>query len=135
MVYNENDMKQGSNELNTRTNIVFVLTDVLETNLMDMENEYRKQGFGLRHDTKRNYNTTIASIKKIKRDVDHCSQETQENFGNDADVVNALLLTLIDRCGDDDELAFKFYNYIKSFPSKLKLNLKMDDAFAHLFEK
>lgn len=60
---------------------------------------------------------------------------TQENFGHDADITNALLLTLIDRCGDDDELAFRFYNYIKSFPSKLGLRLEVDDAFDFLDEK
>jgi len=43
------------------------------------------------------------------------------------------LLTLIDRCGDDDNLAYKMYEYIKSFPSKL--NLDLDNAFSHLFKK
>lgn len=126
---------QGTDKLNTITNIVFVLTDVLETNLLDMQQEFKKQGFELRHDSKRNFNTAIASIKKLKRDVNHCSSSTQENFGNDADMVNALLLTTIDRCGDDDEFAFKLYNYIKSFPSKLNLDPDLDDAFSHLFKK
>lgn len=126
---------QGTDKLNTITNIVFVLTDVLETNLLDMQQEFKKQGFELRHDSKRNFNTAIASIKKLKRDINHCSDATQENYGNDSDMVNALLLTLIDRCGDDDKFAFKMYNYIKSFPSKLNLDLDLDDAFSHIFEK
>lgn len=125
---------QGTDKLNTKTNLVYVLTDVLETNLLEMQVEFKKQGFELRHDAKRNFNTAIASIKKLKRDLDSCSASTQENFGNDADIVNALLLTLIDRCGDDDEFAFKLFNYIKSFPSKLNLDLQLDGAFEHLFK-
>ena len=126
---------QGTDNLNTINNIVFVLTDVLETNLMEMQQTFRKEGFELRHDTKRNFNTAIAAIKRLRRDLDHCSETTQENFGNDSDMVNAMLLTLIDRCGDDDEFAYRMYEYIKSFPSKLDLDLDFDDAFSHVFEK
>lgn len=126
---------QGTDKLNTINNIVFVLTDVLETNLMEMQQAFRKEGFELRHDTKRNFNTAIAAIKRLRRDLDHCSETTQENFGNDSDMVNAMLLTLIDRCGDDDKFAYRMYEYIKSFPSKLSLELDLDDAFSHLFVK
>ena len=125
---------QGTDKLNTITNIVFVLTDVLETNLLEMQQQYKKEGFELRHDSKRNFNTAIAAIKRLKSDVNHCSESTQENFGNDSDMVNAMLLTLIDRCGDDDNLAYKMYEYIKSFPSKLNLDLDLDNAFSHLFK-
>lgn len=126
---------QGTDKLNTITNIVFVLTDVLETNLLEMQQQYKKEGFELRHDSKRNFNTAIAAIKRLKSDVNHCSESTQKNFGNDSDMVNAMLLTLIDRCGDDDNLAYKMYEYIKSFPSKLNLDLDLDNAFSHLFKK
>lgn len=33
---------QGTDKLNTITNIVFVLTDVLETNLLEMQQKYKK---------------------------------------------------------------------------------------------
>ena len=36
---------QGTDKLNTITNIVFVLTDVLETNLLEMQQQYKKEGF------------------------------------------------------------------------------------------
>lgn len=35
---------QGTDKLNTITNIVFVLTDVLETNLLEMQQQYKKEG-------------------------------------------------------------------------------------------
>ena len=43
---------QGTDKLNTITNIVFVLTDILETNLLEMQQQYKKEGFELRHDSK-----------------------------------------------------------------------------------
>lgn len=54
------------------------------------------------------------------------------------DVVETLLLAfiklLIDRCGDDDKKMFAFYNYIKSCPSQLGLELSDEKSvFAHIF--
>jgi hypothetical protein len=54
------------------------------------------------------------------------------------DVVETLLLAfiklLIDRCGDDDKKMFAFYNYIKSYPSQLGLELSDEKSvFAHIF--
>lgn len=125
---------QGTDKINTITNIVFVLADVLESNLISMQDEFKKNGFELRHEAKRSFNTALANIKKLRREVDKCSESTQDNFGKDADMLNALMLMIIDRCGDDDMFHFKLYNYIKSFPSKLNLDLDLDDAFSHIFE-
>lgn len=125
---------QGTDKINTITNIVFVLADVLESNLISMQDEFKKNGFELRHEAKRSFNTALANIKKLRREVDKCSESTQDNFGKDSDMLNALMLMIIDRCGDDDMFHFKLYNYIKSFPSKLNLDLDLDDAFSHIFE-
>lgn len=125
---------QGTDKINTITNIVFVLADVLESNLINMQEEFKKNGFELRHEAKRSFNTALANIKKLRREVDRCSESTQDNFGKDSDMLNALMLMIIDRCGDDDMFHFKLYNYIKSFPSKLNLDLDLDSAFAHIFE-
>lgn len=125
---------QGTDKINTITNIVFVLADVLESNLISMQEEFKKNGFELRHEAKRSFNTALANIKKLRMEVNKCSESTQDNFGKDSDMLNALMLMIIDRCGDDDMFHFKLYNYIKSFPSKLNLDLDLDDAFSHIFE-
>ena len=36
-------------------------------------------------------------------------------------------------CGDDDNLAYKMYEYIKSFPSKLNLDLDLDLSLIHIY--
>lgn len=88
-----------------------------------------------RHDAKRNFNTAIAAIRKLKQDVDKTQFSTQENFGNDSDCLLAFIRLLVDRCGDDDKKMFAFYNYIKRHPSQLGLDLSDEKStFAHIFE-
>ncbi|WP_229035563.1 host-nuclease inhibitor Gam family protein [Bacteroides faecis] len=93
----------GTTDLNTTLNLTYVLTDVVETLLLDMRSEMKKQGYDLRHDAKHNFNTAIAAIRRLKQDVDKTQFSTQENFGNDSDCLLAFIKLLIDRCGDDDK--------------------------------
>lgn len=124
----------GTTDLNTTLNLTYVLTDVVETLLLDMRSEMKKQGYDLRYDAKHNFNTAIAAIRRLKQDVDKTQLSTQENFGNDSDCLLAFIKLLIDRCGDDDKKMFAFYNYIKSYPSQLELELSDEKSvFAHIF--
>ena len=127
-------MLVGTTNLNTTLNLTYVLTDVVETLLLDMRSEMKKRGYDLRHDAKHNFNTAIAAIRRLKQDVDKTQFSTQENFGNDSDCLLAFIKLLIDRCGDDDKKVFAFYNYIKSYPSQLGLELSDEKSvFAHIF--
>ena len=96
-------MLVGTTNLNTTLNLTYVLTDVVETLLLDMRSEMKKRGNDLRHDAKHNFNTAIAAIRRLKQDVDKTQLSTQENFGNDSDCLLAFIKLLIDRCGDDDK--------------------------------
>lgn len=128
-------MLVGTTALNTTLNLSYVLVDVLETLLYDLRKEMNKQGYELRHDAKRNFNTAIAAIRRLKQDVDKTQFSTQENFGNDSDCLLAFIRLLVDRCGDDDKKMFEFYNYVKMFPSQLGLELSDErSVFAHIFE-
>lgn len=128
-------MLVGTTNLNTTLNLTYVLVDVVETLLYDLRSEMGKQGYELRHDAKRNFNTAIAAIRKLKHDVDKTQFSTQENFGNDSDCLLAFIRLLVDRCGDNDVKMFEFYNYVKSFPSQLELELSDErSVFAHIFE-
>lgn len=126
---------KGKDALVLSTNICYVLADVMEVNLIELESIFRKNNRALRHEQKRLFNTAISSVKKLRGEVFKCKASTQENFGNDADMLNAMILTLIDRCGDDDMLMYKFYEYIKSFPSRLGFVEDMDIYFSHIFQR
>lgn len=128
-------MLVGTTNLNTTLNLSYVLVDVLETLLYDLRKEMNEQGYELRHDAKRNFNTAIAAIRRLKQDVDKTQFSTQENFGNDSDCLLAFIRLLVDRCGDNDKKMFEFYNYVKMFPSQLGMELSDErSVFAHIFE-
>lgn len=86
----------------------------------------------MRHEDKRNFNTALACIRKLRHQVDYSNADEQESYGNDADINHALIITMIDRCGDDDLFAYNLYEYIKGFPSKLELPDNFDSAFDFL---
>lgn len=128
-------MLVGTTNLNTTLNLTYVLVDVVETLLYDLRSEMRKQGYELRHDTKRNFNAAITAIRRLKQDIDKTQFSTQENFGNDSDSLLAFIRLLVDRCGDDDKKMFEFYNFIKRYPSQLGLELSDEKSvFAHIFQ-
>ena len=126
---------KGKDALAISTNFCYVLADLMETNLMDLESIFKKNNIALRHEQKRYYNAAISNTKKLCREVNHCNDKVQEYYGNDADMLNAIILTLIDRCGNEDILMWKFYEYVKSFPSQFQMVDDMDWAFLHIFEK
>lgn len=126
---------KGKDALAISTNFCYVLADLMETNLMDLESIFKKNNIALRHEQKRYYNAAISNTKKLCREVNHCNDKVQEHYGNDADMLNAIILTLIDRCGNEDILMWKLYEYVKSFPSQFQMVDDMDWAFSHIFEK
>ena len=126
---------KGKDALAISTNFCYVLADLMETNLMDLESIFKKNNIALKHEQKRYYNAAIYNTKKLCREVNHCNDKVQEHYGNDADMLNAIILTLIDRCGNEDILMWKFYEYVKSFPSQFQMVDDMDWAFSHIFEK
>ena len=126
---------KGKDALAISTNFCYVLADLMETNLMDLESIFKKNNIALRHEQKRYFNLAIYNIRKLCREIDHCNDKIQEHYGNDADMLNAIILTLIDRCGNEDILMWKFYEYVKSFPSQFQMVDDMDWAFLHIFEK
>ena len=125
----------GKDAVAISTNLCYVLADIMESNLMDLETILKKNGFALKHEQKRAFNAAIANVRRLKKEVNHCDSRMQENYGNDADMLNAIILTLIDRTGNEDFVIFKFYEYLKSFPSQFNMVEDMDWAFSHIFEK
>ena len=98
--------------------------------------EYSKHGKRLRYESKRNFNTALHGLRCLKSELKPSPQQEQIDYGNDADILNALLLTILDRTGDDDMQSFRLYNYIKAMPSRLHLELDIDEksVFGHVLE-
>lgn len=108
----------GTTDVNTYTNFLWVLVDIMETNLMDLERVMRKEGSALRFDAKRQFNIAIKAIRRLLEDVGHCSESTQIEFGNDADVLDALIRIIVDRYGDNHYKALRMYNILERMKSE-----------------
>lgn len=128
-------MLVGTTNLNTTLNMAYVLTDVVETLLYDLRSEMGKQGYELRHDAKRNFNTAISAIRKLKLDVDKTQLSTQENFGNDSDCLLAFIKLLIDRCGDDDRKCSSFIIISNDTRRNSDWNYRMKSVCLHMFSR
>lgn len=123
-------------QLNVINNLIYVLADVIETNLMDLETGYKMHGKMLRHESRRNFNTALHGLRQLKSELKPSPMQEQTDYGNDADIINALILLIVDRTGDDDMAAFRLYNYIKAMPSRLHMELDIDEAsvFGHALQ-
>jgi hypothetical protein len=126
---------KGTDLMQTKVNITYVLADLLEYNLMEMEETLKKHGLGLRHEAKREFNIALRATRNIRREVRFADMNTQEDYADDSDILNALVMVLIDRIGDDKNMAYNIYEYLKGLPSKIGLDTDYDEVFEFVFKK
>ena len=124
-------MEQKIKQANIATNIAYIISDVMESALLDLDKSCKNANKQLMHEERRNFNTAIAALKRLKQPVKDCPECVQEDFGDDADCIYQVIKLLIDRSGDDKGVKlFQFYNYIKSFPSQLGMDLADGERIA-----
>lgn len=116
-------MKTSKNQANILSNLSFVLVDILESCYMEANENLKSENSEFKHEAKREFNLLLSHCRNLKRYVRNCSEETQEFFGQDSDMLYQTLKLIVDRCGDDDVKLFKFFNYIKTFPSQLNMDI------------
>jgi hypothetical protein len=127
-------MHKGINEVVTRNTLLFALADVVDENLLGLTRIAGLSGFVMRQEVKRDYNKVVAAIRQLRLRVDSCSERTIDNFGDDSDILNAIILMVIDRWGEDDRIAKQIYEHIKAMPSQGMLTGidYLDRAFNHV---
>lgn len=126
-------MKTSKTQANILSNLSFVLVDILESCYMEANEKFKTENSEFKHEAKREFNLLLAHCRNLKRYVRNCSEETQEFFGQDSDMLYQTLKLIVDRCGDDDVKLFKFFNYIKTFPSQLDMEID-DTVFSGVFK-
>lgn len=130
-------MKGPTNELIARINLTYILADMLERVMMSAEERMRYEvGKGFINEQKRYYNAALHNVRRMRQFMGWSNEKEQEDFGNDSDMLLAFLWLIVDRCGEDDRKLFKFYEYVKSFPSDMNLKLlDENEVFGHIFLK
>ena len=117
---------------NCRLNLLFLVSEILSSALQDTDEWLKKAGCELRHEDKKNFKTATKAIAALKA-FSGLSKEDLNDFANEADRVYKLLLVLEDRTGEDNSLFFRFYEYLKSFPSKGHFE-GLDESESRCFE-
>lgn len=124
-----------------RFNILNLLADVLDSALRDARNYFKANGQDLCFEAKRDYNACITNLAKF---IGNRQIERQEGVAmvkdkcEEANQIYQLILTLVDRAGESDDQLFRFYEYIKSFPSKVGIagmKESEDKAFENMYSK
>lgn len=109
--------KENEFNANCRLNLLYLISELLSSALKDTEGWLKKAKCELRFEDRKNFNLATKSIENLKA-FSGLSKEEINDFANEADRIYQLLLVLEDRTGNDNGLFFRFYEYLKSFPSK-----------------
>ncbi|MBR0116453.1 MAG: hypothetical protein IJM04_04145 [Prevotella sp.] len=132
-----NTNAEVSDQVRIRINVLSLLADVLDSAMRDTRCYLKASGKDLRFEDKRNYNSAIAGLQKF---IGNKTVEKSEGVAmvrdkcDEADQIYLFILTLVDRVGENDELLFRFYDYVRSFPPQAGLEgLTFMEKFA--FEK
>lgn len=117
---------------NCRLNLLYLVSELLSSALKDTEEWLKKANCELRFQDRKNFKAATKAVERLKAYSD-LSKEDMNDFANEADRIYQLLLVLEDRTGDDNSLFFRFYEYLKSFPSKGNFE-GLDESEARCFE-
>ena len=120
------NMKTSKSQANILSNLSFVLVDIIESCFIEANEKLKSENCEFKHEAKREFNLLLSHCRNLKRYVRNCSEETQEFFGKDSDMLYQALKLIIDRCGTDDVKLFKFFTYIKTIPSQI--DMYIDDT-------
>lgn len=113
----QNTERENGSKARAVSNLAFLLVDVLESAFMEANEKLARENKEFKHEAKREFNLLLRHCRNLKSHISHLSSTTQSYYGSDSDRTYNTLKLLLDRCGEDDMKLFKFYNYIKSFPS------------------
>ena len=112
-----------SKETRMANNMAFMFADLSETMLLIAQEQFKKDGFEMKHEYKMNFKKFLHAAKMMRLTVTGIAEKNQELWADDADHLLELVVLFADRSGDNDKLAEQFINYIRAFPSRENLDL------------
>lgn len=117
-------MKTSKSQANILSNLSFVLVDIIESCFIEANEKLKSENCEFKHEAKREFNLLLSHCRNLKRYVRNWQQKKLRSFSDkDSDMLYQTLKLIIDRCGADDIKLFKFFNYIKTFPSQLDMDI------------
>lgn len=125
-------------EVAMKTNLAFLVADMLEGCIVDVKDAIGEYGGEMQYNQKRIWNNTETACRQFLKEISRLDEQTQIDFGNDADVMWCFLKLLMSRCGSDYMKMYRFFEYIKSFPEVVPmphLDREIDRAFGNVIKK
>lgn len=113
-------------QANVRLSLAFILTDICESLLLDIK-EYRDKAKlpGLRYEQKMFWKAFLRDSRNLRRALDSDNTENATEYANVCEMLEVLILTAIDRCGDDsNENMVEFIEHIRTYPSIRNMEIK-----------
>lgn len=120
------------------TNLAYMVADMLESAIIDMQCAMEQSGLPMRFDQKRKWNALKNACTCVLNDIKHLDTQIKSDFGNDCDCHWVFMKTLISRTGSDYLKLYQFFQYLKSYPAQISFpNLDRDEnrAFKFLFNR
>ena len=119
-----NKVKSISIEGRTANQLLFILSDVMETLYMVSESEAEKKGLKFDAATKSAMIRLKYSIIDLRKRTVEMGLDSQQTFGDDADKLLELIMLAVDRTGENYTVMDLIINYAKAFKSHWNLKLK-----------
>lgn len=113
-------------QANVRLSLAFILTDICESLLLDIK-EYRDKAKlpGLRYEQKMFWKAFLKDSRNLNKALSSNNVENAIEYANVCEMLEVLLLTVIDRCGDEsNETLVEFLEHIRTYPSVRNLEIK-----------
>lgn len=95
-------------------NLMVILGDVLDSVIYNAEEFAERDGYTIRHETKRYLKAAAHDCRMAGQAMREVSVSTQLGIGEDSDILLALIWLIIDRTGGNRDEMNKMYNDIKA---------------------
>lgn len=114
-----------SQQTNTYNSLIYILADVLDSYLVELESGLKKDGFKVRHDVKFHLKKTIFHAKNLVDEINKLTENETLSIQYTGDFYAKFLMLLIDRTGMNDDKLKDVWRDIFNMTSEI--GLKVDD--------
>lgn len=104
------------------TNLTFEVVDVLETLWTECEDANRECGYAMKDKYNHHFELAKKHIRIIRSATLGMSEDQQESFGRDSELLVDLIYAAVTRTGTNDQMMHRFLEYIMSFPDRVGLD-------------
>lgn len=104
------------------TNLTFEVADVLETLFVEMESVNAECGYQLHNEEKRHFKAAMHHVKAFRGATRLMDVESQESFGDDAEMLLDLIYAAVTRTGSDNAVMEKILTDIMQLPDRVGLD-------------